>query len=346
MTTDRWRLSHLAREADLTLFTARSRAAVLLFLAVALGVAGVVAAAVETQALHAQLAAQQAAGRNILVFGSLKSQEPVSIDRASCDSLAETPGVIRSGLTQLEGLADFVQLGPDVSVLAASPSLFPGLRDGVLLVGSALHPPTGVDFTLASTDGSLYRARVNGAEPTGLNSNSALVVPLGPDVTATSSCTAVLDQYADATVLLPVLRARLHASGGELVASPVASSTVDPIDVFLDRPGQYLVLALGLLGGVVTGMLTRSRASEIAAYRMSGTAPLSAALLLGLQHALTAGVFATSGAVAVLALAHWLAAPLAVVLGVLAGAAFWCLVALALTADLAVRNVLTLAKDR
>jgi|GEM_PF-863390 len=341
-----WRLGYLAREVNRTLFNPRSRSSALLFLAVALGVGAVALPAVESQGFRSQLAEQQAAGRNIVVFGSRDTQHPVAIDRASCDSLTAVPGVPRSGLTELEGMDDFVQLGPNVSVLGSTSSLFPDLRDGVLLVGSALHPPVAAEFTLVAANGPLYRARVNRVEPTGLNSNSAVVVPLAPDIRSASSCIAVLDAYSNANQLLPVLRARLHTSGGDMVASLASNPTIDPVTVFLNRPGQYVALLLGLLGGLATGMITRSRSSEFAAYRMSGTTPPAAALLLAMQHLQIAALFAASSCAAVIVLRGALAAPLSAALSCLAGAATWLLAALVVTVDLPLRNVLALAKDR
>lgn len=346
MDTDRWRLTHLVREVARNVLNARSRPALLLFLAVIFGVGGIGYAAAESHALANQLAAEQAAGRNIISFGALDPNEPVLIDRASCDQLTEIAGVTRAGLVQLATSRDFLQLGTNVPVLAASQTLFPALRDGVVLVGSALRPPAATDFTLATTEGTLMQARVNHAEPTGLNSNSVVVVPLTPGTTSTSACIAVLDQRADASLLTPILTARLHTAGGQIVAQPANSPAIDPVKAYLSRPGQYVPLILGLVGGLATGLVNRSRTSELAAYRLSGTSARSSALLLGLETALIAGVTATSAVAAILALHDRIQTPLATACIALAGAATWWLTGILATIDIPFRNAISLAKDR
>jgi hypothetical protein len=346
MHTDRWRLTHLVREAHRNVLNPHSRPALLLFLAVIFGVGGIGYAAAESHALTDQLTAEQAAGRNIISFGALDPNQPVLIGRASCDHLTEIPGVTRAGLVRLDSSQAFLQLGTNVPVMAASQTLFPALGDGVVLVGSALRPAAATDFTLATADGTLLRAQVNDTEPTGLNSNSAVVVPLTPTATSSSTCIAVLDQRADASTLTPILTARLHITGGQVLAQAANTPATDPIKAYLARPGQYLPLILGLVGGLATGLVNRSRSSELAAYRMSGTSRRSSALLLGLETTLIAGVAATAALAAILTLQDRIQAPLATALSALAGAAAWWLTGLLTTIDIPFRNAISLAKDR
>ncbi|NYD75606.1 hypothetical protein [Leifsonia soli] len=284
------------------------------------------------------------AGRNVLVFESADPEQPIRVTRASCESLTDIDGVNRAGVVVPWTSMSFIQLGRDVDVLQVSPSLIPQLRESGAVVGAALAdgrrtialewPVQGVIQAVAARE-----------QPPGLDTNSAVVVAADAGMSVASSCTVILEPLASARRLITIVSATLQVEGTLSVRRTFEEGR-DAIEEFAQRPGRVIPVILGAIFGSGAGLMTRMRRSEIAVYRLTGSAPSTVALLLTLEHLTLAGLAATAAVAGSLLLLPHFVSPLSQLAICSAAALGWALVAIALSVDLAFRNPLGLAKDR
>jgi hypothetical protein len=249
--------------------------------------------ATEWASLQHDLDALRDRGRNVVAFGTADQDNPASIDIGSCEALSDQVGVIRSGARIAMGTVDSLQLGPSVPVYSASASLFPGLDDHAVLVGSGLGLPPGqanVEVQDSSGGSTVSSAFVMAPEPQGLNANEAIIERLEPDVESTDLCVVELDRFARVQDMIPMLESALSASGGELVGNPALNETYDTVAAYLERPTRFLPILAGLVGALLASVVLVMRSSELASYRLSGTSRAALAQLLMLEQLLTAGV--------------------------------------------------------
>lgn len=348
MLSDDWKLTLLAREATKNVLARRARLFSLLAIAILAGVAQVAFLAFESVALRAQLDTLAAQGRNVVAFESSDRDAPIDISRVRCEALADVSGVQFAGLFEPDPRASFVQLGRDVAIARASDTLVPNLREYDAVIGAALTPSRG-ELRLTVQDGTSEEGTLNaivGGTPPGIGADAVVLRPLSPLDVSGSTCFAVLDRLADAQSMIPLLQAQLVVSGGAVVGNPQLRLPLDSVTVFLQRPTIYAPVALGILGGVIAGIVTLLRSSELAAYRFAGTSPRSLLIILTMEQMLMGGVLFASGTAAALVLAPHLMSVMAAVIGVATAGAAWIVVASAISVIAAVRNPTRLAKDR
>lgn len=184
------------------------------------------------------------------------------------------------------------------------------------------------------------------SHPEDLGTGSSITLPPRSSDTAAARCVVVLDEFSDVDTALPAVAAQLKIEDNPAAGAELLVATNDPIADYLQRADRWPPLLLGMLGAFATAITTRLRASEIAVYRMSGTAPVSVMSLLTLEILLVTGTAALSATAASLALsAHYLDPAVPILWG-LALAGTWAVVALAASLDLALRRPTDLAKDR
>lgn len=288
-----WRVGMLVREAFKNVFTLRSRLFAVILLAALLGSSAAAFAALESRGLDTQLLSIEDRGSSVVTFRSREPDQPISVTRSSCEALARRDGVVRAGALVDIGVRDIRELGARIRVYSGSSTLFPQLarHDGVL--GAALQRSAARrNVTLGQGD---VRQLAPGAnQPEGVPTNGAVVLPLSPLDRTVPSCIAVLDRFTDVHGLASVLAAELSVSGGDVAAVRQLVPTSDPAREWCDRPGQFAWLAVGFVVGVVVSLLTWTRSSEIAAYRLSGTSRIQLVVLIGFEVAIVAAVFMVS----------------------------------------------------
>lgn len=345
MQRDSWQLGYLAREAIRNVFGVGSRMFVLVALAVLAGAGSSAFIALQTQAMRQEIHDLAAEGRNVLVFSALDNEAPTRIDRASCEALAEQHGIRHAGILEADEQLDVLPVGTRLPTQRASATLFPELTGADLLVGRNLSDRAPHPFTVRAGP-DLATAVHAEHHPEDLGTGSSITLPPRPSDTAAARCVVVLDEFSDVDTALPAVAAQLKIDDNPATGAELLVATNDPITDYLQRADRWLPLLLGLLGAFATAITTRLRASEIAVYRMSGTAPVSVMSLLTLEILLVTGTAALSATAASLALsAHYLDPAVPILWGLaLAGA--WAVVALAASLDLALRRPTDLAKDR
>ena len=345
MQCDRWHLGLLAREAGCNVFGPGARMLPVLALAVLVGAGSSAYLALETQTLRQEVLDLAADGRNVLVFSTVDDEAPARIDRASCEALAGQRGIHHAGILETAGPLNVLPGRTRVPSQRASSTLFPQLTGADLLVGRTLSDRGDRPFTVRA--GSDLATAVHAApHPEDLGTGFSITLPPRPSDTTTERCAVVLDELSDADAALPAVAAQLQVTGNPIAGTELLTATNDPAADYLQRPGRWLPLLLGLLGAVATAITTRLRASEIAVYRMSGTSPVSVITLLTIEVLLLTGTAALSAAAASVALSGHYLDPAVPVLWGLALAGIWALGAVAASLDLAVRRPNDLAKDR
>jgi len=341
---DGWSISLLFREGSKNVLDWRSRMAPLVVLAVIMGLASVVFSSFQSASFSDRLAEQKLAGRNVLVIGAADQRRPVTIQRSSCERLEEVSTVERSGLLERANTVDFAQLGTNVPVVEASATLFPQLDAFDLLIGAKLGNQQKPFFVRIGSGTALAHTVVQ--QPTGVDTNSAVVRGLAPGTKSGSLCVVVLSDLTTTERNRTLILSRLSASGGPLSATQAFTDTSDPINDFKNRPDRFLPLVLGLLGGLCGGILNRLRSSEIAAYRLSGTSARSLFIIVTVEQGLISGLFAVSAAGAALSIGGPPSTILAGLLWAVSGSMIWVIVSSLSTVDLPLRQPPSLAKDR
>jgi len=345
VTTSEWRTLTLAREALLNLATLRAPMMLAVLIAGVLGSASSAFAAFEGERFSERLAALESRGSEIITFGPETAQSVARISRASCEALAREPGVRRAGLLVDEGTRDFAELGARTAVFSASSTLFPALSHADGLIGADLG---GGDSArrIVFAPGDVRALLASEAQPEGVPTNSAVVVPLSPSTDSSPYCLVELRRYQEVDEDVEVLGSRLQVTGGAITGLPRLRLTTDPVLDWRTRPGQVLPLALGAAGGLLTLVLIGRRSHELAAYRLSGTSRRSLALLLTLEGTLIAGVFVLSGALAAFAFGGRLISVPESLAWTLAGGAAWSMVTLIGIGKAILTSPAALAKPR
>lgn len=352
--TDSWSLSLLTREAVRNVLTTASRLFPVLVLAVVFGSAHVAFAAHQGTALEAELDQLQTQGRNIVEITGNEPAGPgrsTQISRASCEALSDLLMVDRAGLRlDSSETVSYAQIGLNVPVRAMSTTLAPKLNEYDALLGNGLVKQAKLGeigaITVVSDTGTPFTAY---ADPTigveGL-STAAMFVPISPGVTAGPTCMVVLDRYATLLESRDVVAAALIVDGGAVRADALLNETTNLVQTYLNRPDRYLPVLLGIIGGLAVAAIAGLRSSELAAYRLSGTSPRSMALLLGLEQALTAGLFVCSSALTVAFLRGDLISPQAILGWSVIAAMAWLTVGNLATLPILRKRPSDMAKDR
>lgn len=337
-----WRLPLLAREALQSVRTSR-RLRPLLVVAVLVGPALAAVAGVEAIGLDRDRAALDEAGARVIVLAG-SAEQPVTIDRASCEGLAKLPGVERAGALLASTRTAVLPLGPAVAVVPTSPSLLPELTFADSVVGADLV--SRAERVERLDTGVVLTAAPGANQPEGIPLDRALAVPIAESVREIDRCIVVVDQGAPLPTVAGAALGALTVSGPLPVATPVLAQPLDATEQFLQRPTRWLPLAVGIIAGLATIALGATRLSEFAAYRLSGTRPKELAAILGLESLALAGVAAVSGVAAALLLSPWLVSGVTTAAGSLVvGATWWAIAAIGL-APLARISPLRLSKER
>lgn len=342
-----WRAGYLAREATINVFGPKARMLPLVALAVLAGVASSTFIAVE--AITLETASEQLAqnGMGIVVYGAANPDSPVVIDRASCEALADEPGIQRAGLVVDSETADLTPIGRDLPTMRASLTLFPLLAHADVVIGSAFRTATD-DELWVTHDGADHGtlAVVAPREPDALGSNAAILLPLRPTDATGPQCVVVFEAFADTGRGASAYSAQLSTAGNAVIGVESLPNAVDPAVAYLERPGRFLPLLLGLMGAIAAGIFGRLRASEIAVYRLSGSSSSSVLALVTLESMFVAGVALASAVATAGALSPWYLDVSVAMLAGLVLAGTWAVGAIVMSVDLAIRRPTDLAKDR
>ncbi len=345
MKTDGWRLGLLAREALKNVVDARARLMPVLVFAVAAGLGGALFAAYDANMLRHQLATDALRGRNVVEFTAANPKQAIEISRSSCEGLTRLPGVIRAGQLAIVGTINLPQIGADLPIAGASQQLFPALGSYDFLIGSALRGRTS-SFELLLPSGEFGRADSSPAQPAGIDVDSDVVTLLPPRVSSSPNCYVVFSQFADAQNEALVASARLRVTGGSVGATRFFVDASNPIAAYHNRATRFLPWLLGFVGGLITGVLTRSRIGELAAYRLSGTSTRSLWVLMLFEQLTLAGAFVASALLGALIVSKYFYSALPFGANILLAASTWIIVAVATSIDIALRAPTSLAKDR
>ncbi|WP_133241704.1 hypothetical protein [Microbacterium sp. Gd 4-13] len=341
---DSWRFADLTREAMRNVFGRSARLLPALALAGVLGGGAVGVLTLEQSALNAQIAALTSQGRGVVFIGGASPDRPASISRNSCEALTEDPRVERAGIIVDAGRADATPFAVDAPARRASTTLFPELGEVDVLVGDTLASQQGPFRTLVYDQP--FDAIVAPPSREGTGSAFTLTFPLLPADTSASRCAVLLDPFATASELTSDLIAQLEVTGNTVSGQEVLAAASDPVDSYLGRLGRFAPMAFGALGGFATALITRTRTSELAVYRLSGTSTTSLLTLLLLENLLLAGTAAAVSGAAALLLLPQLYDPATAAVGGFALAGCWALVATIASVDIPFRRPTDLAKDR
>lgn len=300
----------------------------------------------QADTLSATLAELQSRGRNVVV-ASLSSPDSAStVTRESCEALALYAQVERSGLVQPSDRTDFAELGPLVPVQKTSATLVPLLGASDAVVGSALAAGGSMPRTLRTPEGQLLDSIVGPALPAGVPVNSVLSVPLDLDTTTGTYCVAVVESYIPLSEARRLVLADLQIRGDPLLVSTPFSEDVDIVSIYLGRTERFLPAGIAVLAAFSTLALSRSRSSELAAYRLSGTSRRSLAIIVVLEQATIAGFYVASATATVLVAGLHMRDPAVPVLWATVGALAWTLCAGSAASVATLRRASGLAKDR
>ena len=327
MNVDRWKVLGLFRESVLNVINPRSRMVVTLVVAIAFGSAAVSFYAYESKQFADRLSELESQGSNVVVFQSSKPGVEIQISRKSCEALADIPGVTRSGLLIDEGTRNLPEVGANISLFAASTSLFPQLSQSDGLIGVSLAIGQ-LERTVTFGKSDTRRLSVAQRQPEGIPTNTAIVLPLAIGATAGPHCLVELARFQKSRSDIPVLESQLVVQGGSVIGRSQLTPPTDPVVDWTNRPGQFIGMALGAIGGLLATMLVWTRSSELAAYRLSGTSRRSLALMLTIESLLAAGMFGFSGTLAACVLDHFVISPHEVLLWSITGSATWYLATL------------------
>lgn len=341
---DRWKLGYLAREAVLNVFGRGARMLPALAAAGLLGAAPVALLSLEQDALMAEVTALTQEGMGVIVYTEVSDTRPSTITRESCERLSLMPGVEAAGIVVRAGRVRAIPLAIDAHSQRASTTLFPELGDVDVLVGSTLS--SADDEFRILVDGQSFVARVAPTTREGTGASFQLTFPLLPTDTRGTSCYVILEPLVRPGDVISAQLAQLAISGNPVAGREAFTGTSDPIADYLTRLTRYAPVAVGLVGGALTALIIRSRSSEVAVYRLSGTSRRSLLTLIAVESLLISGVAGSASACAALVLAGKLLDPTTAIVSGIALAGVWAAVACAATADLAFRRPTDLAKDR
>ncbi|MFG6476998.1 hypothetical protein ACFXP7_11500 [Microbacterium sp. P06] len=341
---DSWRFADLTREALRNVFGRSARLLPAVALAGVLGASSVGVLVLEQRSFTDEIADLTTQGRGVVIVGEASPDRPARISRSSCEAIAEVPGVEQAGLIIDSGRVDAVPFAVDAPARRASTTLFPQLGEVDVLVGDTLAAQQGPFRTFVS--GQAFDAMIAPPSREGTGTAFTLTFPLLPDDTSAARCVILLGPYVSAPEVTADLIAQLDIEGNTVSGQEVLTTPLDPIADYLSRISRFAPLALGLAGGFITAVITRTRTSELAVYRLSGTARASLLTLITLENLLIAGTAAAVTGIASLLLVAHLLDPATAALGGFALAGTWAFVATLASADIPFRRPTDLAKDR
>lgn len=341
---DHWSLRAALREAVKNVLLPSGRSLAGLGLSVLLGSALVLSAVNDDSRFERVLRSQTRVGTHTVVIGANKADEAARVSTRSCSGLVHVTGVLVAGPLQLLGLDRVYQLDTHVAIVATSTSLLPALLATQAIVGSALP----FDRPRPIAGSRLARVLATPGVPLagGIPADSAVVVRLDPRVEVAGLCVAVLDPRVSPPTILPALAASVHSSGAPVLARVAAVAQVDPIADYRDRPRRLIPLACAALLCLWATALLRFRASEIAAYRLSGTSKPDMMLILALEQVVLAGVFSSAALASIVITRSQLVSARAVMLWTLTGVCLWLGAFPVLAIKSAYGKATELAKDR
>lgn len=304
----------LVREAVRNVVGRRSRVSVLLVGALVCGSAVALVQDLGWRSFEAELAELEMRGRNVLVARRAEAEAEVTFSRASCERLASAEHVVRAGPLEPLDTRDVLQLGPAVGVVGSSETLFAELGDVDVIIGASLRASGeegggGAPSTLAVEGLGVGQAATGKTQPVGVDTNSAVVVRLAPEVTRVTTCVLVIERHVDPGEMAVMVAGQLDAAGGPVMVRPAIELSHDPLEMFEHRSERFVPLLLGAVLALCAAAMYRFRMPELATYLASGTSRRSLLLLIALEHALIGGVVAASGALAVVVLSGWLLRP-------------------------------------
>jgi hypothetical protein len=341
-----WRIGDLVREAVLDTFSVGGRSILALVAAVAISSATAAWAVWETRMFDQTLIELGDRGRNVVVISSAMPDVAASISRGSCESLIDLPGVLRAGVVVQEGRDDVFPFGVDIPLYRVSSTLMPELADAEAVVGSAVADQPGGSAQRISIGDIAVEAVVGERQPTGVDVNSGVSLPASVNQADAENCFVVLDRRADVTSWAPSLVSELKSSGPPLGAIAVLQEPTDARQAYLDRATRFIPLAAGTFVGILFGLLTISRASELATYRLSGTSARDLLVMLSMQSLLVGGIVSASAAVASTPLSPIGADPSVIAMRAIEMGAIAAVVSSLLASSVALRRPTDLAKDR
>jgi hypothetical protein len=341
---DSWRFTDLTREGLLNVFGRSARLLPAVALAGVLGASSVGVLALEQAALNTEISELAVQGRGVVFISESSPDRPASISRSSCEALADTPGVEHAGIIIDANRADALPFAIDAPARRASTTLFPDLGDVDVLVGDTLASQQG-PFR-AFVYGQPFDALVAPPSREGTGTAFTLTFPLLPEDVSASRCAVLLEPLVSAPEMTSDLIAQLGIRGNTVSGQEVLSTPVDPTSSYLSRIGRFAPLAFGVAGGFITAIITRTRTSELAVYRLSGTSRSSLLTLLALENLLIAGTAAAVSGVAALLLLPQLLDPATAAIGGIALGGSWALIATLASVDIPFRRPTDLAKDR
>jgi len=336
----------MVREANANVFSPAARMFPVLAVAVLVGAGQSSLMIHQASQLDETLAALTMSGRNVVTVAPPSPDSVSTVDRVSCEALAEYPQIERAGLVGTAERTEVVELGAFLPLQPVSATLLPGLDAYDAVVGSALWSDDDPTLTLAAPGGQVLHAEVGDEMPAGVPTGSALAIPLGATTTSGSYCVVVLDPYLPLTDARTLVLADLQMAGEPLAATSPYKETVDVVALHLSRTERFLPAGIAVLAGFSVLGLSRLRSSELAAYRLSGTSRRSLATILLLEQAILAGFYLTSATAAALVLGPLLRDPAVPILWAVVGALGWTVCAGSAASITVLRRASDLAKDR
>lgn len=322
-----------------------------MLIAVVLGSALAIVHVVDWQLLDDALSEQKHLGRDIVTIASAdRSNTAFRLDAASCERLGETRGVQRAGVVMDFGTDAVLQLGPRVPVVMVSRTLISFNMDQVV-IGTTLAASFAVGnegerrIFRTTRFGSLAGA-VGEPQPAGIDLDSSIAVPRQSSERYALTCVLELDNLADSAVASPALVAQISSINGQPAAYRSSTSAVDPRRSFGNRLTRWSDLLVGVLGAAFGTAARRLRASEISAYRLSGTSALDYWRISMTETIIAAGGLASIGSASAALLGSTSMRLAAVCASLMQSALCWVCVSGVLNLPNVFANPTRLAKDR
>ena len=345
MGRDSWKFGYLVREAVKSALSPRSRTYPLVIFAVLVGIAVVLFTRAEYLALSRTVDGLNSQGRNVVIFGPLASEEPVSITRESCESLARYPGVERAGIRIPSERLTIEPIGSNLATYRASATLIADLSKAPVVIGNAVSPGSVGRVSNVRVDGVVAEAISAPQQPQGLDANSSVIFGLLPEDRAAESCYAILDSWTPVSPMVPLLSSHLDSSGGVLVGIPALRVPDDPIEAYGARLTQFVPVAAALLAVAITGIVQLLRSGEFAAYRLTGTSRRSLSVLITVEGLLISSVASIAGTATALVFQDDFADPSIPILGCLLLSGIWSIGGALIGVAISLRSPISLARD-
>ena len=345
MQRDAWSFAYLLREANKNVFGSHARLRPLTLVSLAAFMSLSIFAASEAHRFSSQLDSLDARGRNVILLSASDPASTAEISRRSCEYLSTVAGVERAGLLAPSGHADFLRLGRNIPIIFASASLFPNLGPYEALIGASLISSTRPTVLLTSSGKHLHAAGGQVA-PDSLGVGSAVTLALEPSINQGAQCVVILSKFSDAQKSIPMLAGQLEVSGAPISGRQQLTETVDVVSAYIHRPGLYLPLILGVMGAILSALVNGGRASELAAYFLSGSSRRSMFILVALEQLLVAGIGFSSGIFALIVLSQYFFHLASVIFGLAAGAFGWVGLSCLMSLPVILKKPTELAKDR